>query len=270
MLANSIPSFTAEVKKQQPIFAQSPVIESVPPMQTPCVEILVTEPLNEKDDNNIVPDGFFNLKHEIPYDQSRPHSPSTTPPRTSRSTSDLRDFVSSLNSKIESTFPAAFQAAFEEPAKKVAAPPPTPKVSRRVVTPAAPLIGRPRPKASSAAATPTGESAYSNIYEFGESMYEARKKKKTTNKPKVTTYRSSSGNVSSASGGEAESESSSSSEEEDEQQIKVQIRPKGNASAAGSELDLSSVEAALNAFFPTGGATTPQTVPSTPMTPASG
>ena len=42
----------------------------------PAIDILITEPINEKDDNNIVPDGFFNLRHEIPKDYSRPASPS--------------------------------------------------------------------------------------------------------------------------------------------------------------------------------------------------
>jgi hypothetical protein len=42
----------------------------------PAIDILITEPVNEKDDNNIVPDGFFNLRHEIPKDYSRPASPS--------------------------------------------------------------------------------------------------------------------------------------------------------------------------------------------------
>lgn len=47
------------------------------------IDILITEPTNERDDNNVVPDGFFNLKHEIPYDQSRPHSPiNQTPQQT--------------------------------------------------------------------------------------------------------------------------------------------------------------------------------------------
>ena len=39
------------------------------------MDILITEPLNEKDDNNIVPEGLFNLQHERPYDQSRAPSP---------------------------------------------------------------------------------------------------------------------------------------------------------------------------------------------------
>ena len=39
------------------------------------MDILITEPLNEKDDDNIVPDGLFNLTHERPPDQSRASSP---------------------------------------------------------------------------------------------------------------------------------------------------------------------------------------------------
>jgi hypothetical protein len=39
------------------------------------VDILITEPLNEKDDDNIVPEGLFNLMHERPPDQSRAASP---------------------------------------------------------------------------------------------------------------------------------------------------------------------------------------------------
>lgn len=38
-------------------------------------EIQITEPLNEKDDDNIVPDGLFNLRNEVPYNQSRPITP---------------------------------------------------------------------------------------------------------------------------------------------------------------------------------------------------
>lgn len=39
------------------------------------IDILISEPTNERDDSNVVPEGYFNIKHEIPYDQSRPHSP---------------------------------------------------------------------------------------------------------------------------------------------------------------------------------------------------
>ena len=44
-------------------------------LTTGTIDILITEPANEKDDDNIVPDGYFNMKHEAPKDQSRPHSP---------------------------------------------------------------------------------------------------------------------------------------------------------------------------------------------------
>jgi hypothetical protein len=49
------------------------------------VGILITEPANEKDDDNIVPDGYFNMRHEAPKDQSRPHSPVSTPASSSQS-----------------------------------------------------------------------------------------------------------------------------------------------------------------------------------------
>ena len=68
------------------------------------IDILITEPTNEKDDNNIVPDGMFNLKHEIPYDQSRPHSPIYIPPvveNFSENESIIREFSIPAYNELE-------------------------------------------------------------------------------------------------------------------------------------------------------------------------
>ena len=48
---------------------------SINNIDIPSIDILITEPMNEMNDNNIVPDDFFNMRHEIPNDQSRSHSP---------------------------------------------------------------------------------------------------------------------------------------------------------------------------------------------------
>ena len=50
-------------------------IPNIEPINIPNIDILITEPMNEKDDNSIVPEGLFNIYHEKPNDQSRPHSP---------------------------------------------------------------------------------------------------------------------------------------------------------------------------------------------------
>jgi hypothetical protein len=50
-------------------------IPNIEPINIPNIDILITEPMNEKDDNSVVPEGFFNIYHEKPNDQSRPHSP---------------------------------------------------------------------------------------------------------------------------------------------------------------------------------------------------
>jgi hypothetical protein len=65
------------VTVEPPSMIPSPPSQSSSQPQPPSIDILITEPLHEKDDDNIVPDDYFNLKHEIPKYQSRPHSPSS-------------------------------------------------------------------------------------------------------------------------------------------------------------------------------------------------
>ena len=92
-LLNSLYSSVKPVEEQPVVIIEEPLAN---------IDILITEPTNEKDDNNIVPDGLFNLKHEIPYDQSRPHSPIQPPPIVMDSLAEIeavsRDVVSTLSS----------------------------------------------------------------------------------------------------------------------------------------------------------------------------
>jgi hypothetical protein len=76
-IVSDLPVANAEVEQIEDLGQAKAELElKLEPEPIPPIDILITEPLNEKDDNNIVPEGLFNLKHEIPYDQSRPHSPS--------------------------------------------------------------------------------------------------------------------------------------------------------------------------------------------------
>jgi hypothetical protein len=81
--------------------SSEPVLQS----QVSTIDILITEPINERDDNNVVPEGYFNLKHEIPKDYvySRPSSPSTQPSTTIQPTLTnlLSQSMASLNQEAE-------------------------------------------------------------------------------------------------------------------------------------------------------------------------
>ena len=77
-----------------------------PDCQIFAPEIQITEPLNEQNDDNIVPENLFNLKNEVPYNQSRPITPLTStsdqqpiPNEQPNLLSDIEAFLN-LNSSI--------------------------------------------------------------------------------------------------------------------------------------------------------------------------
>jgi len=96
-------------------------------------DILITEPLNEKNDNNIVPDGLFNIMHEKPYDQSRPHSPNEQSNKQINET-DLSVFM--LDSKPLPPLPPLPATVSPVLTRKAPPPPPPPPSIAPVLDPA--------------------------------------------------------------------------------------------------------------------------------------
>lgn len=124
----------------------------------PTIDILITEPQSEKDDDNIVPEGYFNLMHDVPKDQSRPHSPVSSPhastmPSTQSYTSYVSKTTTTTNTKPaysfkfgvgQTTYDASMSRARPRPVSPVVQQrPPTPPSRSR---PASPLISPSRSK----------------------------------------------------------------------------------------------------------------------------
>ena len=68
-------------------------------------EIQITEPLNEQNDDNIVPEDLFNLRNEVPYNQSRPVTPATPIPSAAsvdQLSKDPTNFLSDIEAFLNS------------------------------------------------------------------------------------------------------------------------------------------------------------------------
>jgi hypothetical protein len=218
--------------------------------QMASIDILITEPLNEKDDNNIVPDGLFNLKHEIPYDQSRPHSPTfatsssetnnsrheisqeslnkafkdDSAPKSAAIELDLSFFMGANETPVSSRPSSPFKSTLPQ---SIARPRPvTPSSKPRPPSPAATSIaksrsGSPLSTTPSEQAIPELESTTPNE-ESAKPIRTPMTQRKNKNKERIKTYNSSTANS---------TQESSSSSEEEEEKIQIRIRPKSQPKA---------------------------------------
>lgn len=239
ILNESIMKILASEKPgEKPTQLPLPPLSPGPPAP-PSIDILITEPVNERDDNNIVPEGYFNLKHEIPYDQSRPHSPSNmehTDSQTTATTSvkpmrkDLSDerlstvvrpnvMRSTSPSRITTISPAIARPRPVSPAAVNRPRPPSPTASRARSRPSSPKI--PSPQTIPEDETPPKAAAddFSLLFENKQTQPTRLRKEKKKIKTRVYDSRGSS---------QGESTSSSDSNDDDEQKIQIKIRPKSS------------------------------------------